>query len=340
MKISLVSVAVIATLAVAVSFLGMRRPSPELVAAPALHAEGTQMLGRLPVAFVPNLGQWEHAARYVARVGAMTVFLEQQGWSFTVVERKSSKLWGRGDGADEKPARGVAVRMTFAHAMQPELIAEQRLPGVHNYFLGNDPSKWRSDVPLCGAVRYREVYSGVDVRAREHDGHFEYDLLLQPGADLEPVEIVVEGADRLRLDEDGALVIDTRLGPVRMPVPLSWEAGPSGEKEPVVCRYVLRSDDRFGFEVIGRRQGWALVVDPGLVWSTFLGGPSGDQASAVAVDALGAATVAGLAASISFPATAGAFDTSFNGVYDAFVTRLSPTGASLVWSTFLGGGGL
>ena len=336
MRISLLSVAVIATFAVAVSFLGVRR-SPECVAAPKVTAEGPKMLGRLPVAFVPNLGQWEHGAQYVARVGAMTVFLEQHGWSVTLVERPSSKERERRDSVDERPARGVAVRMTFAGARQPEIIAEERLPGVHNYFLGNDPSKWRSDVPLYGAVRYREVYSGVDVRAREHDGHFEYDLLLQPGADLEPVEIVVGGIDRMHLDEQGALVMETRLGPVRMPVPLSWEEGASGEKELVACRYVLRSGDRFGFEVTGRRPGWSLIVDPGLVWSTFLGGTSDESATAIALDAQGAATVAGYTLSGGFPTTPGAFDTSFGGGLDAFVTRLSPTGSALVYSTFLGG---
>src|SRR5262245_53619364 len=91
MKSSLVSIAVIATFAVAVSFLRVRQPSPEHVAAPRVIPEGTKMLGRLPVAFVPNLGQWEHAAQYVARVGAMTVFLEPQGWSFTLVERSARK---------------------------------------------------------------------------------------------------------------------------------------------------------------------------------------------------------------------------------------------------------
>ena len=260
----------------------------------------------------------------------MTVFLEEKGWSFTLVERTAERR-------EEATARGVAVRMTFTGASEPALVVEDSLPGRHHYFLGNDASSWRSDVPLYASVRYRDVHPGVDVRAREHGGRFEYDLLLEPEADLEPVEIAVEGIEQMRIEGEGALVLDTRLGPVRMPAPLTWEEAPSGEKGIVTCRYVLRGENRFGFEVTGRRPGWALVVDPGLVWSTFVGGTQGDAASALALDAQGAATVAGMALSTSFPTTPGAFDTTFNGERDAFVTRLSPTGSSLVYSTFLGG---
>lgn len=315
----------------------VERPSSEHPGV-TVHAEGTKVLGRLPVAFVPNLGQWQHRARFVTRMGPMTVFLEEKGWTFTLAERTAAK--GKDSANDNASARGVAVRMTFAGARAPELVAEDQLPGRHNYFLGNDPSKWRSDVPLYGAVRYREVDPGVDVRAHEHDGHFEYDLLLQAGAELGPVEISVEGAERMHLDANGALVMETALGPVRMPPPLSWEQGPSDERSLVTCRYVLRGEDRFGFKVAGRRPGWALVVDPGLMWSTFLGGMGGERPTALVLDAQGAATVTGSTNSSDFPTTPGAFNTTFSGFTnytDVFVTRLSPTGSSLVYSTFIGG---
>ncbi len=331
--------------ALSATVLLLSTPEPSRCISPAqplphCSEQGAAMLARLPVAFVPNVGQWENTARYVARIGAMTVFIEEKGWTFTLVERTAAKEMGKEkEPANEPaPARGVAVRMTFAGARAPELIAEEQLPGRHNYFLGNDPSKWRSDVPLYRVVRYREVHPGVDVRAREQDGHFEYDLVLQSDAELEPVEIAVQGIDRMHLDGEGALVLETRLGPVRMPAPLSWEEGPSGERSLVICSYVLHGEDRFGFEVSGRRPGWALVVDPGLVWSTFLGGRGAEGVGALALDAQGVVTVVG-STTTNFPTTPGAFDTSHNGSQDAFVTRLSPTGSSLVYSTFLGGMG-
>src|SRR5262245_60965927 len=174
MRSSFVSVSVVAVVAVALSFLcGHQQPFGRAVS-PTANVEDTKMLGRLPVAFVPNVGQWEHPARYVAKVGPMTVFLEEKGWTFTLVERAARRRKECTESIGENAfARGVAVRMTFAGAREPELIGEDQLPGRHNYFLRNDPSRWRSDVPLYGAVRYQGLHPGVDVRAPEHDRHCE-----------------------------------------------------------------------------------------------------------------------------------------------------------------------
>jgi hypothetical protein len=139
------------------------------------------------VAFIENQGQWDFPASYVARMGPMTVFLEDWGWIFTVEERKPKPpdpndfLGGRGI-SEFEPGRGVAVRMRFGNSAAPaRAIAEDRLAGVHNYFHGNDPSRWRTGVPLHGAVRLIGLYPGIDVRVRSEDRHLEYDLLVRPG---------------------------------------------------------------------------------------------------------------------------------------------------------------
>src|SRR5262245_26750219 len=112
MKTSLVlaSVSAAATLAVVVSFLCVGRPSSDRPNAPSTNVEGTRLLGRLPIAFVPHVGQWEHDAGYVARFGAMTVFLEEKGWSFTLVERSTAR-WkeSRNPVNENASARRVAV---------------------------------------------------------------------------------------------------------------------------------------------------------------------------------------------------------------------------------------
>src|SRR5260221_11377994 len=177
-------------------------PSASPLPRPAAHREGTEMLGRMPVAFVPNLGQWEHPALYVSKIRGGAVFLEQSGFLLS---------WSAGKDGDR--SRGASVRLRLAGAGVAELVPEQRLPGKHTYILGNDPPRWRA-APLFCAVRYHGPWPGVDVVCHEQNGHFEYDVALASGADLAQVEFAVEGGSGLRIDGDGALVIDTAAGPL------------------------------------------------------------------------------------------------------------------------------
>jgi len=109
------------------------------------------------------------------------MFLEPDGWTLTLTEQAEKAPFrgkaGLADITETTPARGAAVRMTWLSAIAQELAAESQLPGCHHYFLGNDRAKWRTDVPLYGAVRYRQMLPGTDVLVREQEGHFEYDLI-------------------------------------------------------------------------------------------------------------------------------------------------------------------
>jgi hypothetical protein len=137
--------------------------------------------------FVPNLGQWDGDFLYKTRLGSMTVFVQRDGWRFTLEEVREKEL------APDDPlrhdrkrnawelSRGVAVGMNFVDASPPERVTPGKSsPGYHNYFLGNDASKWKSFVPLYEGVRIEKPWPGIDVATRIVDGRFEYDLLLDP----------------------------------------------------------------------------------------------------------------------------------------------------------------
>ncbi|MHC4896955.1 MAG: DUF7948 domain-containing protein [Planctomycetota bacterium] len=307
------------------------------------------MLQRQAGCFVPNLGQWPHRGKFVHRTGPMTLFLEDRGWVLDLVQRPVEPKAGPKASPHEhdevaQKTRGVALRMTFdGDAYVPEIAAEQQLPGHHSYLLGNDKSRWRTDVPLYGSVRYKGLYPGIDLRLRQANGVPEYDLLLQPGADLGLVTVHVEGAEALRISKDGALVIETALGPLTQPEPKTWQVDEDGRKREVHCEFALLGTDRFGFEAPGWDGTSHLTIDPGLIWSTYLGGNLFEWISEHSVDGSGVVTVVGYVESPNFPTTTGAYDTTFNGGgYDCFVTRLDPskTGkAQLLYSTFLGGTG-
>jgi hypothetical protein len=322
-------------------------------------ARANELIQRQPGFFVPNLGQWEHSAKFEHRSGPMTLFLEDRGWVIDLAVRRfphdprvDTHRPGHTAGAtysgrdDVDDVCGVALKMTFeGDSHVPEIVGEKKLQGHHNYFLGNDESRWRTGVPLYGAVRYENLYPGIDLRLREMNHVPEYDLLLQPGADLAGVTVHVEGAQGLSIASDGSLVIETALGPVTQPVPKTWQVDRAGRKQEVICNFALLGTARFGFMAEGWDGETALTIDPGLIWSTFLGGNKSEWAGALAVDASGVVTVAGATVSTNFPTTIGAYDSTFNGGTsatrsDAFVSRLDPkrTGtAQLVYSTILGG---
>ncbi len=155
-------------------------------------AQANAMLQRQAGCFVPNLGQWNHRARFVHRSGPMTVFLEDRGWVINLVERPAkpkatphepvspdTHKGMPGDGEVDQKIRGVALRMTFeGDSYVPEIVGEKKFAGHHNYFLGNDESRWRTGVPLYGSVRYENLYPGIDLRLLQTNGAPDYDLLL------------------------------------------------------------------------------------------------------------------------------------------------------------------
>jgi hypothetical protein len=276
----------------------------------------------LPLSFVENRGQWDERVRFRARQRGMTVFFTQDAFVLDL----------------EQETRGAAVFLSFESCSRAAVVEGiTQLPGCFNYFRGGDPSRWRTGVRSYAAVGYRGLYPGVDLLVSEHDGRLEYDLHLEPGADLEHVVVRCAGADALRLGEDGSLVLTTAAGPVEQPKPTTYQIERTGARRPIDCSYRLLGEGRFGFEVVGRERDLPLVIDPGLVYSTFLGGSENELARAVALDDSGAAVVCGETESKNFPTKPGAYDRTFNGDEDAFVTKFDPAGSTLLYSTFLGG---
>lgn len=297
-------------------------PAPTGPAGPLEEPGGLPFPARSDWGFVENLGQWPHNCPYVGRLGAAAVFLEARGWT-----------------AVPFPGAGPALRFRFeGGGGRPLLEPEERLPGVFNFFLGADPGRWRSGAARYASVRFLGLYRGVDLRVRGNAGSLEYDLLIEPGADLEQVEVRVEGAEGLLCDGGGGLEIRTASGTVRQRPPVAWESLPGGGSRPVACRCVPRGPDRFGFEAAGWSRELALVVDPVLVFATFAGTAAADQAYTV-VTSSGRILVGGTTASPAYPTTPGAYSTVHKGGNDAFVSCFDPAGRALVFSTFLGGGG-
>ena len=295
-----------------------QEPSQTAARTAALHAYGA-----LPLAFVPNAGQLDRRVRYAAQAGSASIFLTR---------RETAVALARGN-------HGVALRLAFLGAnAKPRIAGARQADGRVNYLLGTDPARWHTNLPRYGQIIYSDLWRGVDMRIWGEGGKLKYEFRLAPGADPSRVRLAYRGQERLSLGRDGALRIETTLGVLRDARPVSYQPI-GGRRIAVESRFELGRGGAYGFALRKYDSRYPLVIDPGLVYSTFLGGSSPDVGNGIAVDSAGSAYVTGVTLSANYPTTAGTFDRSLDGLQDAFVSKLNAAGSALAYSTFLGGSG-
>jgi hypothetical protein len=216
---------------------------------------------------------------------------------------------------------------------------EEELETKVSYFLGNDPAKHRSGLPSYRYLSLGEVWPGVEVKLKASQKTVEKLFYLRPGADLGKVRVELEGANGVRLSEQGELVIETGLGELVLSRPEAWQEK-DGKKLPVQASYRLLGKNRYGFVVQAADPNLPLVIDP-ILEATYLGGSGWDEALALAVHpSTGEVYAAGFTFSTNFPNTSGGAHRSHGGgSRDAFVARLSSTLTQILQATYLGGSG-
>src|SRR5438034_955650 len=239
----------------------------------------------------------------------------------------------------EAPQRRAVLRMKLVGANpKPQLTGEEELPGKVNYFIGNDPKKWRTNISTYAKVKYREVYPGIDLVHYGNQRQLEYDFVVAPGADPKAIRLGFEGAETMEIDARGDLLLHTPEGDVRQHKPVIYQEF-DGTRTQVSGGYSLSRRNQVSFELGKYDPGRPLIIDPTLSYSTYLGGNGDDTPYGIAVDPAGNVYISGYTSSTNFP-TASAFQATYGGgLYDAFVTKLNATGSAIVYSTFLGGHG-
>ena len=220
----------------------------------------------------------------------------------------------------------------------PRVTGIDELPGKSNYFVGNDPKQWRTNVLQYARVKYENVYQGVDVVYYGNQQELEYDFIVAPGANPATIKLSFAGAQSIEIDERGDLVLRTQHGKVVQRKPFIYQET-GGQKRQVAGQYVKIGSDQVGFEVGEYDNSLPLVIDPLLVYSTYLGGSGAfDIVNGLATDQAGNVYIVGDTSSPNFPTTAGSFQPVFNGS-NPFVMKLDQTGSVVLYSTYLGGSG-
>jgi hypothetical protein len=320
-----------------------------VTAPPSPPSQGRRVLAdyaHLPLSFEINQGQTDRRVRFVARGIKISLFLTPAEAVFTTPDSKQAAHpipGAENRGRKQAPAASPpALRMQIVGAdPAASAAAEQPLPGKINYLLGHDPGRWRTGIPTCARARFRQVYPGVDVVYYGNQTHLEYDFVVAPHADPGRIRLRFAGTDRVRVDKQGDLIVGRRGRTLTWRKPTVYQEG-TDRRQTVSGRFTIRNAHgtapTVSFALGPYDTGRQLIIDPVLIYSTYLGGSTQDIAYGIAVDSNGNAYIAGSTGSTDFPVTPGAFQTTENGATsNAFVTKLNPTGTALVYSTYLGG---
>jgi len=314
-----------------------------LAAEPTPSTAQRASIAGLPLNFERNLGQAPEQVQYLAHGPAYAIAITEQGAALTL---------GGGARASESP-QVIRLRVHGAnHASIP--TAEDPLPGRVNYFIGNDPSRWRTNIATYTKVRYAGVYPGIDLIYYGTQGKLEYDFAVAPGAAPKKIGLSFEGARGLRVDDQGDLRIRTQGREIAFRRPVAYQVNEQGQRAPVTASYRVHGNE-VRFEVGGYDHSKQLIIDPVLSYFSYLGGsgydiagvatptgsPFNTSGQAAAIDSAGDLYVTGYTESTNFPVKA-AYETAPAKVQggtppSGFVTKFAPDGKSVIFSTYLGG---
>jgi hypothetical protein len=290
---------------------------------------------KLSLAFEANNGQTSERVKFLSRGRGYTLFLTSAEAVLslrtpgrTSVDRKMRPK------SEASPAAALRIRLLGPNT-EPTISGGEELPGKANYFIGNDPAKWHTNVPTYQRVTYRQIYPGIDLVYYGSNGRLETDFVVRPGADPNQIRYSFQGAGKTEINEKGDLVLHIGDGAVQLQKPVAYQEV-NGVRQQIATDYIIKGRRSAAFHVAAYDRSKPLIIDPVLIYSTYLGGSGNDSGQGIAVDSQGSAYVAGFTSSSNFPTTA-AFQSSNRGSTDVFVMKLNAAGTGLIYSTYLGG---
>lgn len=302
-----------------------------LLSSTGFGASPTKSSVHVPVFFIENRGQIDPRVDYYVQGKDKSLYFNSKGVTYSLLE-------------ETREGRRWSVKLDFLGAdPKAKPIGGAEASAKINYFKG-PRSEWKTGIKTYSSLKYPDLWKGIDLVYRGEQDKVEYRFIVQPGADPKKIRLSYAGAKKVSLNSKGALEIKTPSG--------GFEDGSlrvyqekDGKTVDIAANYVV--EKRRGASIVGFKLGdydrtLPLVIDPTvIVYAGFIGGNGFDRGHGIAVDASGNAYVAGVTTDgTGFPATAGSFDDTFNaGNADAYLAKVAPDGATLVYATFIGGSG-
>jgi len=342
-------------LAMSIASHGQQSPranNPEASEATSNHAAAVANYGNLPLNFESNQGQSDPQVKFLSRGNGYSLFLTNRAAVLSLSKPSPGNPALKGDGFSRRAGaqkksgalapegsatKSDTIQMQLANAnSDAQVTGADQLPGIANYFLGNDPAKWHTSVPTYAKVQYKNVYDGIDLVYYGNQRQLEYDFIVAPGKSPKQIQLHFAGAQKLVLDLNGDLEVIAANGQIAFHKPKIYQEK-DGQRQPIEGSFKLLAENQVAFKIGQYDPSRALTIDPTLAYLTYLGGSSEDSGRAIASDSKGYAYIIGSTDSSDFPVTPGAFDTDSSDA-DSFVTKLNPTGTGLVYSTYFDAG--
>jgi hypothetical protein len=301
--------------------------------------------------FVRNDGQWEKEILYRAAIPGGFISLKKNSLHYVFYHTGDVARQHKHDshastpasrqatsvdvGKDRIRAHGFEIAFLNASA-QPQLVANDQKPDLRNYYLGDDPSHWAGNVPAFSEIIYKDLYPGIDLRLFAQNGTFKYEFLVAAQANPDVIRMKYTGMSRLSL-ENGFLFTETSVNKVTETPPYTYQLNKNGIKTEVPSGFALQNDIiSFSFPKGFDRKS-PMVIDPILVFSTYSGSFTDNWGFTATYDEAGHLYSGGIEFGNRFPATTGAFQTTFGGNVDVAVLKYTPDGKSLIYATYVGG---
>ncbi len=301
------------------------------------------LLDKIPLYFIPNQGQFDKKALFLASTPRYRLWITRLGLLFdsSFIEKEAGLspefLKESAPSQKNKIRRDVSAIHFLGADKNVEVQAADRSDYRVNYFLGNNPAEWQTDIPTAKALLYKNLYENVDLKLYGEGNRFEYDWVVKPGGDPGQIQLRFQGAKNVVIDAKGDLLIETDLCSLVHKRPRAFQTI-DGKEIAIEVDYRKVDETTFGLSLGSYDSDHILVIDPLVfIYSTFLGGSELDQAYDIAVDNKGRPYITGATASVDFPTTMGVYAPILTGGTDVFVTKFNATGSDLVYSTFLGG---
>lgn len=285
--------------------------------------------------FTENKGQWHENVKFKTEVDGATIFFEKIAFHYQFISKPDYHL---GNVPEDDSVRGHVFKAQFLNANEQVKLSKTGTSDFYyNYYLGNEESKWKSDVRSFSTIRYHELYNGIDLEVYSKNGFTKYDYIVHAGSSPNQIAVQYNGVKTPTI-KDGQLIVSHKLGELIEDKPYAYQVINS-KKVTIPCNYILNEDGVLQFDFPeGYNNKLELIIDPKLIFSTYSGSRADNFGETATYDDLGNGYMGGIADGQLYSLTIGAYQTIYGqGDWDIAISKFSPDGSNLLFSTFLGG---